>query len=426
MPAVNDSALPNKGANVSRKFITFGLIAFVAVVVIFVIFMTWGDGLEQQRAQAAAVEQQERAQQVAAQDVPRIQEAERILLEQQQAAAREAARAAAAQAAAGQAQRPAGLTQAEARRVAEQIDLDAPLRALTDAPAPRAPAAQPQAAGEPSALTMPEIFEQRGGAMVHRVVQRAAPAEAGQAGAQPAGANGEQGAQNGARQAPPAPAANAYASDADPLGATEPTRAQRSPTNYFLAQGSIIDVVLVSEVNTQNPGQIQFRVVSDVFDSRGERRLLIPRGTRLLGAFGANPNRVGLDRVPITINRMIFTDGRSITLAGGQVGDLMGNSGVPAEHHSNLWRAIGPSALVAWLGFFVDRELGTTQQASGSQQNQSGTQSVTQQIMPRIEERIAERFGAAQPYFTIEAGARLTLMLAQDLAITPFERERAR
>ena len=417
MPAVNDSALPNKGANVSRKFITFGLIAFVAVVVLFVIYMTWGDGLEQQRAQAAAVEQQERAQQVAARDVPRIQEAERILLEQQQAAAREAARAAAAQAAAGQAQRPAGLTQAEARRVAEQIDLDAPLRALTEAPAPRAPAAQPQAAGEPSALAMPEIFEQRGGAMVHRVVQRVAPAETGQAGAQPAGANGEQGAQNGA---------NAYASDADPLGATEPTRAQRSPTNYFLAQGSIIDVVLVSEVNTQNPGQIQFRVVSDVFDSRGERRLLIPRGTRLLGGFGANPNRVGLDRVPITINRMIFTDGRSITLAGGQVGDLMGNSGAPAEHHSNLWRAIGPSALVAWLGFFVDRELGTTQQASGSQQNQSGTQSVTQQIMPRIEERIAERFGAAQPYFTIEAGARLTLMLAQDLAITPFERGTSR
>lgn len=417
MPAVNDSALPNKGANVSRKFITFGLIAFVAIVVLFVIFMTWGDGLEQQRAQAAAVEQQERAQQVAARDVPRIQEAERILLEQQQAAAREAARAAAAQAAAGQAQRPAGLTQAEARRVAEQIDLDAPLRALTDAPAPRAPAAQPQAAGEPSALAMPEIFEQRGGAMVHRVVQRVAPAEAGQAGAQPAGANGEQGAQNGA---------NAYASDADPLGVTEPTRAQRSPTNYFLAQGSIIDVVLMSEVNTQNPGQIQFRVVSDVFDSRGERRLLVPRGTRLLGAFGANPNRVGLDRVPITINRMIFTDGRSITLAGGQVGDLMGNSGVPAEHHSNLWRAIGPSALVAWLGFFVDRELGTTQQASGGQQNQSGTQSVTQQIMPRIEERIAERFGAAQPYFTIEAGARLTLMLAQDLAITPFERGTSR
>lgn len=418
MPAVNDSALPNRGTNVSRKFITFGLIAFVSVVVLFVIFMTWGDGLEQQRAQAAAVEQQERAQQVAAQDVPRIQEAERILLEQQQAAAREAARAAAAQAAAGQAQRPAGLTQEEVRRAAEQIDLDAPLRALTDAPAPRAPAAQPQAAGEPSALAMPEIFEQRGGTMVHRVVQRVAPAEAGQ--------NGEQGAQNGARQAPPAPAANAYASDADPLGVTEPTRAQRSPTNYFLAQGSIIDVVLMSEVNTQNPGQIQFRVVSDVFDSRGERRLLVPRGTRLLGAFGANPNRVGLDRVPIAINRMIFTDGRSITLAGGQVGDLMGNSGVPAEHHSNLWRAIGPSALVAWLGFFVDRELGTTQQASGGQQNQSGTQSVTQQIMPRIEERIAERFGAAQPYFTIEAGARLTLMLAQDLAITPFERGTSR
>jgi len=201
------------------------------------------------------------------------------------------------------------------------------------------------------------------------------------------------------------------------------TRAQLSPTRYLLSEGSILDVVLVNTVNTQNPGPITLRVVSDVFDSNGERRLLIPRGTRLLGSYGPASNRVGLDRVPIQVNRIVFADGRSVTLGGAAVTDSMGAVGAPAEHHSNLLRAIGPSALVALLGVVVDREIGG--QATGNT-GESATQTVSQQIFPRIEERVAERFGSAQPYYTIEPGTRMNLVLSQDLSLAPVAARQAR
>ncbi len=193
---------------------------------------------------------------------------------------------------------------------------------------------------------------------------------------------------------------------------------KKAPSEYLIQAGSVIDVVLLNDVNTQNPGRIQFRVVSDVYDSLGNRRLLIPKGAKLLGRYGRPPN-FGLDRVPITVERVLFSDGRSVTLKDFDISDAMGTLGAPAEFHSNIWRAIGPAALVAWIGYKVDEALAGKGQTMTTPSGTTVQQTISQATIPEIQRRILQRYGSAEPYYTIPAGKRLTIIVASDIAIPP-------
>jgi len=191
----------------------------------------------------------------------------------------------------------------------------------------------------------------------------------------------------------------------------------KAASNYLLQEGSVVDVVLMQSLNTQNPGRISFRVVSDVYDSIGGRHLLIPKGTKLLGRYGKPPS-FGLDRVPISINRAIFSDGRSINLTDTNITDAMGAIGAPAEFHSNIWRAIGPAALVAWIGFKADEAL-TEDLPTSTTGTSTSAQTISQSTIPEIQKRILQRYGSAQPYYTENVGKRLTIIIASDIAIPP-------
>lgn len=192
---------------------------------------------------------------------------------------------------------------------------------------------------------------------------------------------------------------------------------QQAPSKYLLQEGSVIDIALLGNLDTQNPGRIQFRVVSDVYDSLGGRKLLIPKGTKLIGAYGQPPN-FGLDRVPISITRAVFADGRSIRLQDTDITDAMGAMGAPAEFHSNIWRAIGPAALVAYIGFKVDESLAEKLPTS-STSTTSAAQTISQSTIPEIQKRVLQSYGTAKPYYTQPAGKRLTLIVASDIAIPP-------
>lgn len=396
------------GKNVSRRLISLGLIGFGVLVTIFVVVMTAGGGTQRALQQKNQQQEAERINRVLNQDVPDPKEARRILDAQ---TPREPPAAQAPQRPAPRQpafvppptdRLPPDLDPITAGRLAE-LDLgDIDRRAREREGRRGAPPSRSAA----NAMSMPEVFDAgKPKPVVDQAVERASD---GRVTRDPE-AQKQQGRSQAAVQQ----------GDDAPLDAYEARRPQKSPTQYLLAEGSILDVVLINSVNTQTPGSVQLRVVSDVYDSLGERKLLIPRGTRLVASYSSQANRVGLDRVPLVVRRILFQDGRSIALDGSQITDAMGNVGAGAEHHSNLLKAIGPSALVALLGYWADQELGPTSVASGSS-TPTASQSVTQQILPKIEERIASRYGAAQPYYTIDAGARLNLMLTQDLSIPPY------
>lgn len=252
------------------------------------------------------------------------------------------------------------------------------------------------------ATTTPEIFD------FSTPVRNAAPSVSGSAA--PAGG---QGATETSGETP-----SSVSIDDDWRSPPSPVSGpQKAPSKYLLQEGAVIDVVLMTQVNTQNPGRVQFRVVSDVYDSLGGRHLLIPKGTKLMGRYG-QPSSFGLDRVPISLTRAVFSGGRSITLKDTDISDAMGAVGAPSEFHSNIWRAIGPGALVAWIGFKVDEALSEKLPTSATGSTTSA-QSVSQSTIPEIQKRILQRYGAAKPYYTKDSGERLSIFVASDIAIPP-------
>lgn len=195
-----------------------------------------------------------------------------------------------------------------------------------------------------------------------------------------------------------------------------------APSRYYLREGSVIDVVLLNGINTQNPGRIQLRTVTDIYDSLGDRRLLIPKGSVLVGGFGQSVSQAGLDRIPVGIHRIMLPDGRSIKLAKNPVGDEQGFEGIPAEFHSNILTAIGPSAIVAWLGYWIDKKQAENHPQTTSSSGYGTTQppNISQQVIPKIEQKISERFGSAKSYYTVDPGVRLSMVLAEDVEVPPY------
>jgi type IV secretory pathway VirB10-like protein len=400
--------------NVSRSIITFSILGFGAFIAALISMLTVGGGVKEARDQKLRAEEEARVEKLATAPAPSVEDASKILDEQAARAKQETPRDPVLPGSVP----PPSVDSAVVRRLAD-LDLgDIDLQAREAAQRRQAQAAKGPPSdivpgvrrGAESAMSMPEIFDagtQK--PLVDRAVEQVAPDE--RSAKSRAAAGDAQGAKSAS-----APAKAATALDDEPLDRYEVNRPKASPTQYLLAQGSIIDVVLNNEINTQNPGSMQMRVVSDVYDSTGQRRLLIPKGSKIIANYGQSTNRSGLDRIPIVASRVLFADGRAIDLSPTPISDTMGNVGAPAEHHSNLLRAIGPSALVAWIGYLVDKKVGVTAVPSAGQQP-TASQSISQQIVPKIEERIASRYGAALPYYTIDAGTRLSIVLAQDLSI---------
>lgn len=192
--------------------------------------------------------------------------------------------------------------------------------------------------------------------------------------------------------------------------------------DYMLAEGSVIRTVLVTGLNSQNPGKVIVRTTEDVYDSIRGANLLIPRGTQIIGSYSGEV-KAGMDRVPIAFSRMTFPDGRSATLPKMPAVTRTGEVGADGEYHGNLLKAIGPSVLAGIAGIVLDtvsqREMGGSSGGSYNNQNQNPRETVASKVVPDIQKRLADRYADAKPYFTIDPGAPFMVMVTADFAIPP-------
>lgn len=211
-------------------------------------------------------------------------------------------------------------------------------------------------------------------------------------------------------------------------GVYEAITTQRPPAGGIVNQGSSIQAVLMTRIDTRVAGPITAMVSRTVYDSRSQRTPLIPQGSRLVGSYESNVN-AGVDRIPVTFTRLILPDGRAVNLPQFQASGGDGTMGVGGRYHSNILRAIGPSFLVAVLGQAADRQINQeipSSDAPGTTPGMGGTYqspTVMQQVMPQINQVIMQRQAGAKPYFTIQPGATLRVVVTADMSLpTPRSR----
>lgn len=185
---------------------------------------------------------------------------------------------------------------------------------------------------------------------------------------------------------------------------------------YQIMAGTIISASLITELNSDLPGQVIAQVTENVYDSATGQHLLIPQGSRLLGEYDSDIES-GQSRALVIWNRLIRPDGSSLVIENSPGVDLSGQSGLTDRvdrHTGSLVRAALLSTLLsaaAELGTDSDDSLTLALRDGGQRTiNQAGQKIVTQSL-------------SRKPTIRVRPGWRLGVIVNRDLVLTPYENQ---
>jgi type F conjugative transfer system protein TrbI len=130
---------------------------------------------------------------------------------------------------------------------------------------------------------------------------------------------------------------------------TDPTVTLHPPASpYTVMAGSVIPAVLVSGIDSDLPGPILAQVSQSVFDSATGKYLLVPQGSRLIGAY-QNASTYGQQRVRIAWQRLIFPNTASMDLPQMPGGDPSGFAGFTDQVNNHYLATFGTAALMSLI-----------------------------------------------------------------------------
>lgn len=223
---------------------------------------------------------------------------------------------------------------------------------------------------------------------------------------------------------PPAPPMTS----GQPVGAKPESAAQASPARSSadritagrlenpattVVQGTLINAVLETALDSTRPGQTRAIVTRDVFGFDG-KRLLIPRGTRLYGIYEADLS-LGQDRAQIHWTRLLRPDGVSVAL-DSPAADPLGRAGVEGRVNTHFFQRLG-NALVgttASVGSaLVTRNIATSPVVVAVPAGQQAVQSVAPSAANEI-----------RPTLTVRQGTRVAVFVQHDLDFSSVEEAR--
>lgn len=186
-------------------------------------------------------------------------------------------------------------------------------------------------------------------------------------------------------------------------------------SRYVVQAGAVIPAALITGIRSDLPGQVTAQVTENVYDSPTGKYLLIPQGSKLIGAYDSHIS-FGQDRVLLVWTRLITPNGRSIVLERQPGADTQGFAGLEDEVDHHWGRLFMAAAVSTLLG--VGSELGATtndnaivtalRRGSADSLNQTG------QLVVRRNLNI-------QPTITIRPGFPVRVIVNRDLVLAPYQ-----
>lgn len=192
-----------------------------------------------------------------------------------------------------------------------------------------------------------------------------------------------------------------------------------------IAQGKLIHAVLETAINTQLPGNVRAVVSRDIYAEAGNK-VLIPRGSRLVGVYNTNLFR-GQGRVFVIWNRLIRPDGIDVMINSNSTDNLgrAGVSGFVNNRYGQMFAAAGLSSIlsigIAAAGEEIAGGEGTTQSIDPNGSVVTTSQSSDQAVLGAasrfgsVGERISTRIFDFRPIITIDQGTPIKVFVSRDL-----------
>ena len=156
-------------------------------------------------------------------------------------------------------------------------------------------------------------------------------------------------------------------------------------------------------------------LTENVYDSPNGRYLLIPQGSKLVGAYDSQIS-FGQDRVLLVWTRLIMPNGRSIVLERQPGADTQGFTGLEDEVDQHWGRLAMAAALSTVLG--VGAELGATNNDSAivTALRRGSTDSLNQ-----TGQQVVRRNLNIRPTITIRPGFPVRVIVNRDLVLAPYQ-----
>lgn len=227
-----------------------------------------------------------------------------------------------------------------------------------------------------------------------------------------------------AAMTPPAPAAQAGAAAGDRKSTFLETTQRgevynahtleipRSP--FQVMAGSVIAASLLTGLNSDLPGLVTAQVTENVYDTVTGQHLLIPQGSRLIGAYDSVV-AFGQSRALLVWQRIILPDGASIQLDNLPGTDAAGYAGLEDKVDFHTWRLLQGVALSTLLGVSTELSLGDNESDLVRAIRQS-----TQQTAAQAGQQIISKQLDVQPTIRVRPGWPLRVVVHKDLVLRPW------
>ena len=203
-----------------------------------------------------------------------------------------------------------------------------------------------------------------------------------------------------------------------------PTAASAAPQDYSIParleapqdppgweriyEGSFLEAVLATQLTGDYPGPV-LAVVSLPFYSADRQRILVPRGTRVIGSAQAVTNQ-DQARLSIGFHRLIFPDGSWVSLQFRGLNQL-GEGALKDQinrHYFSMFVAVGAVGVLSGL---------TSQGGNPYEGGTATMRSGAGQGLGQAATRILDRFLNRMPTITIRAGHRLRVWFTSDVLV---------
>lgn len=221
-------------------------------------------------------------------------------------------------------------------------------------------------------------------------------------------------------------AENAYRKRNEDGTVLVPYKVQERVSDLELKAGSTIPITMISGINSDLPGDIVAQVNANVFDTRLGDYTLIPMGTRLIGTY-VDDNVMGVDRVGIIWNRLIYPNGESLSIESMRGSDTEGYAGLKDKVNNHYWRIFGSALLLSGVSASVaivgdDEGSGSNGQFGGQRTaQQTAKEEVALNLGRVITEKLRQDINI-EPTIEIRPGMKSIVLVTKDLTFEkPYE-----
>ncbi len=194
----------------------------------------------------------------------------------------------------------------------------------------------------------------------------------------------------------------------------KPSPITPAPNQPILTAGSIIPAALITQIKSELPGLVKAQVTEDVYDTVTGYKLLIPRGSTLLGSYGQNTSS-GQSRLFVYWTRLMYPNGAFLDLAKTGGVDADGSSGVVGRRQTGFLSTLLGATLINLV-----QNVGQTSTTS-SDLTEAARVATGASVGSVTSQYLEQRFNRG-PRFTVKAGTIVNVMLENDYYLPEWRR----